>query len=615
MGVRTKAGPKGDKRTSILKLLRDHPEYAPEPKRPLSALNAAANLEATRNKCREWAARLEEARRSFTALQFTSAALRALANELHVDGAVQLRLAENAAILDDEARELAETVGCGAAHLPTDEALYYVTSLYPALLPQQTRGKLGAFYTPPALTRRLVALVTEHGLDWSTARVLDPAAGAGAFMIEAARAMRAAMSNSEPAFVLRQLGARLQGIEIDPNAAFLTQCALEIALGDTIAAAAIAVPQFVRVCDSLEMPQTAEFDAVLGNPPYRRVSLTPEQRTRFGRSLYGHANLYGVFTDLALRWCKRGGLLAYLTPPSFLAGHYYAALRELLRKEAPPLSIDFVHARRGVFEDVLQETLLAVYRKGGEPVRARIHYVNVDSPSEARVTRNGTVALPSQTGAPWLAPRLPEHGQLIASAERMRSRLRDWGYSVSTGPLVWNRFKSQLSEQTHSSALPLIWAECVLPNGKFEFRARKRHHTPYFEVRSGDEWLVVKHSCILVQRTTAKEQPRRLIAAELPRNFIERHGGVVIENHLNMVRSVHHHPKVDPAVVAALLNSEIVDQLFRCMNGSVAVSAFELEAMPLPTPKSLARLTNLVSMRASREKIEAECSRLYLGVP
>ena len=40
----------------------------------------------------------------------------------------------------------------------------------------------------------------------------------------------------------------------------------------------------------------------------------------------------------------------------------------------------------------------------------------------------------------------------------------------------------------------------------------------------------------LVQRTTAKEQNRRLIAAELPASFIKKHGAVVVENHVNMVR-------------------------------------------------------------------------------
>ena len=614
MGARRNTGPKAAKRISFLKLLRDYPDEGSDILRDRPALGTMAMLETSRSQCREWVEQLEENLRSSTALQFTSRALYALADELHVTGAVRQRLAEQGAALDEEALKLAESLGRAAAGLPIDEALYNVTSLYPALLSPAARSELGAFYTPPALTRRLVALLTEHGLDWSAARILDPAAGAGAFLIEASRLMCAALGGSEPAFILRQLGTRLRGFEVDPNAAFLAQSALEVFLADTIAAAGIAAPQFVWVCDSLEATPTGEFDAILGNPPYGRVSLTTEQRTRFGRSLYGHANLYGVFTDLALRWCRPGGLIAYLTPTSFLAGRYYGALRKLLRTEAPPIAIDFVHARRGVFEDVLQETLLALYRKGGKSARAQIHYLNVIGAAKASVTRNGTVGLPANSTAPWLAPRSPEHGPLIACAERMNSRLGDWGYSVSTGPLVWNRFKSQLSEQSGKSALPLIWAECILPSGEFEFRARKRHHTPYFRLEAGDDWLVVSQACVLVQRTTSKEQRRRLIAAELPAAFIEQNGGVVVENHLNMIRPSRA-AAVPTAVVAAFLNSEIADQLFRCMNGSVAVSAFEMESMPLPDSKSLARLTKLVFEQAPRRAVEAECKRLYLGAP
>ena len=40
---------------------------------------------------------------------------------------------------------------------------------------------------------------------------------------------------------------------------------------------------------------------------------------------------------------------------------------------------------------------------------------------------------------------------------------------------------------------------------------------PWFAARlPRDEWLLLDRSCVLLQRTTAKEQARRLIAAELP---------------------------------------------------------------------------------------------------
>lgn len=614
MGRRREPGATTQKRVSILKLLRDYPDFQPNsvPDAPNPA--TADNLEKRRTECREWVKRFSCDQGKTVAAQFSCVALDSLASERGIGTRISDRLRPLTRVLDRDAEELASSLGREAAGLPLTEALHFVTSLYPALLPQESRSKLGAYYTPPALVNRMVELATEHGTDWSTVRVLDPAAGAGAFLIQAASRMVAASGGAEPAFVLRQLGARLQGLEIDPHAALLAQGALEILLSDLIRDAGLAAPRFVRVCDSIEERPDDRYDLVLGNPPYGRVSLTPERRARFSRSLYGHANLYGLFTDIALRWTKPGGLIAYLTPTSFLAGQYYSALRQLLADEAPPLSIDFVHARKDVFEDVLQETLLAVYKKDSRPTRARIHYLNVVSAAGATVTRNGTIGLPAKPSAPWLAPRSPEHGRLIARAEQMPSRLRDLGYAVSTGPLVWNRFKSQLThEAAGPSVHPLIWAECVLPEGRFEYRARKRNHTPFFRLKPGNEWLVVTRPCVLVQRTTAKEQPRRLIAAELPAELIRKHGGVVIENHLNMV-SASEASNIEPAVVAALLNSEVVDQLFRCMNGSVAVSAFELESLPIPGAGDLARLEELVCKGASRPEVEAECARLYNGI-
>ena len=511
--------------------------------------------------------------------------------------------------LDPAAAELAGAIGRTAGKLPQLEALHHLTSLYAALLPEPYRGKVGAFYTPPCLAMRLLDQAEEAGLDWTTAKVLDPAAGGGVFLVHAATRMLRALSKCEPKLAVRQIGNRLHGLELDPYAASLAQVSLEVVLAGLLGEGEGA-PSFVRVCDTLEEPPKATFDLVIGNPPYGRITLKGEARKRYARSLYGHANLYGVFTDVALRWAKRGGLIAYLTPTSFLAGQYYSALRGLLAEEAPPLGIDFVHGRKGVFEDVLQETLLAVYRKGGRQTRAQIHYLTVTNEIMAQVSRNGTVGLPALATQPWLAPRSPEHSVLIAKIESMPNRLNDLGYSVSTGPLVWNRHKSQLRQSLGKNIYPLVWAEAVTADGRFLYRAEKKNHAPYFEVEQGDAWLVASDPCVLVQRTTAKEQARRLIAAEMPAEFVEKHGGVVVENHLNMLRGGTE-PKVSPGVVAALLNSGVVDQVFRCMSGSVAVSAFELEALPMPAPEKLATLIRLLAEKARRSTIEAECRRLY----
>lgn len=558
---------------------------------------------------RMWADSLaEDIRQDFAAL-FARTAVSAFAAEKASGLTLRQPFVATRGRLESTSRKLATLIGKEAAALPTLEACHFLTGLYTALLPTQKRSKLGAFYTPPALTRRLVDLAEEGGVDWSTARVLDPSSGGGAFLLEVASRMCRALQGRTPRTILAHIGTQLTGFEIDPHAASLSQYALDILLYDLSVASGSSLPLVVQVCDTLEEAPFPHFDLVVGNPPYGRVNLTASQRNRYARSLYGHANLYGVFTDAAIRWTRPGGLIAYLTPTSVLGGQYYAALRHLLATEAPPSSIDFVHARRGVFEDVLQETLLALYGKGHNNATFQVHYLHLENERETRLVRNGKVGLPKNGGAPWLAPREPDHVGLIKATEGMPTRLSDLGYYVSTGPLVWNRFKEQMRDRTGNDVFPLIWAEAVTPDGSFIFRAEKRSHTPYFKMQSGDSWLLVDQECVLVQRTTAKEQARRLIAAILPQSFINLHGGAVIENHLNMVRSKA--PKVTPATVAAILNSDIVDQVFRCISGSVAVSAFELESIPLPSAKALAPIEHLVSKRAPRASIEQALRVLY----
>lgn len=508
-------------------------------------------------------------------------------------------------------KSLPSTLAQLVSQLDLAEAVYILTSIYTSMLPTHTRGTLGAFYTPPALADRLIELAEESGTNWQTAKILDPACGGGAFLVPVAQKMRASLEGSEPAFVLRQVGNRLAGLELDPYAGWFAQAALDICFADLSLASGCRFPNIVKIANTLETAPDRKFDLVIGNPPYGRVKLTDVQRERYSRSLYGHANLYGVFTDIALRWIKGDGTVAYLTPTSVLGGQYFSALRRLLGEKAPPVAIDFVQSRKGVFEDALQEIMLAIYQNGKETVPAQVHYLQVSDERRAKLVRNGTIALPNDTSHPWLAPRSPEQSKLAVSASRMATRLEDWGYKVSTGPLVWNRFKSQLSDKSGKDCLPLIWAEAVTADGKFVFRAEKRNHTPYFKVGPKDGWLVVRKPSVLVQRTTAKEQPRRLIAAELPAEFLDKHQAVIIENHLNMVVPVGV-PKVSLAALTACLNSAVVDQVFRCISGSVAVSAYELSALPLPTARKMKSVERLIESGCDQGEIETAIERLYL---
>lgn len=515
---------------------------------------------------------------------------------------------------------LAARMGILARSLDPEMAAYLIGTTYTVMLPDDYRGEYGVFYTPPALVERLLDLAEHAGVDWSTARVLDPACGGGAFLAPTARRMVAALSRLSPEERLTHIEAHLRGYEIDPFGAWVSQVFTEIALRDDIAASGRSLAQMVQVCDSLRTPEFlyGQFDLVVGNPPYGRVKLDDDDRSKWARSLYGHANLYGLFSDLAARLIAPGGVVAYVTPTSFLGGQYFQALRGVLAREIPPLAIDFIAHREAVFADALQEALLAVYKKQEHPAKVSVSYLSVRETGDLAVQRNGSYSLPANPERPWILPRNPSQSDLAAMCHRLPHRLADLGYSVATGPLVWNRHKERLSTRQVKEAIPLIWAECVDPSGSgtFTFKATGRNHVPWFKPSRKDDPNIVRQACVLVQRTTSLEQSRRLIAAELPESFIKEHGGsVTVENHLNMVRSASgSNPPVTSKVITVLLNSETVDQIFRCINGSTAVSAYELESMPFPSPEECKRLERMISSGAGKHAIENAIKEMYCDV-
>ena len=516
--------------------------------------------------------------------------------------------------LSTEALELAQIMGEKAAGLDVPNASYAIGALYTGTMPKERRSKLGAYYTPPALCERLLDMATETGIDWNTARVLDPACGGGAFLSPVVRRMVANMKEIAPATVLESVENRLHGIELDPFAAWLSHVFLDAMLLSLGVTADRRHQISVQVGNTLEMDHKGEdFDLVVGNPPYGRISLSPQQRQKYGRSLYGHANLYGLFTDQALRLTRIGGTVAYVTPTSFLSGAYFKALRGLLGCEAPPASIDFITERKGVFEDVLQETALTVYQREVQPDISTVRFTSVNPDGSIETSPPGSFRLPPHPENPWLIPRIQEHDLLAHRVETLAHRLSDYGYEASTGPLVWNRHKTELRVTLEDGRFPLIWAESVRPGGLFEFPVEQGTRQPYFEPNPEQTWLVTRGPCVLLRRTTAKEDDRRLLAAELPSEFDAEHGGVVVENHLNVIRPQNGQPVVSAGVIAALLNSNLVDQIFRCINGSVAVSAYELEALPLPPPETMHRLEGLVNQSADRQTVECEVERLYGG--
>ena len=129
----------------------------------------------------------------------------------------------------------------------------------------------GQVFTPPEIVRRMAALRRGSG------SVLEPSAGDGAFL-----------------------------------AAFPGAVAVE---KDSALAAGLGIAP----ADFFDLPESAKFATVVGNPPYvRHRDIAPDTRRKLDMALFDRrANLYLFFIAKALRHLAPGGELIFITPRDF----------------------------------------------------------------------------------------------------------------------------------------------------------------------------------------------------------------------------------------------------------------------------------------------------------
>jgi SAM-dependent methyltransferase len=189
-------------------------------------------------------------------------------------------------------------------------------------LPRQRRKQSGVYYTPPEIVKQIVELALGDR-DWQAhCRILDPACGAGEFLIESLRFCR---QRRLPASIFgididesAVLAARTRLLELDPRFPIEQVCAAD-ALGDL----------------SL---RRESFDVIVGNPPYVNVrelarsrprSEIESLRERFSCAC-GNFDLYVLFIERSIELLRSGGRCALVLPNKWATVEYARRCRELL---------------------------------------------------------------------------------------------------------------------------------------------------------------------------------------------------------------------------------------------------------------------------------------------
>lgn len=483
------------------------------------------------------------------------------------------------------------------------EATYWFSSAYAQLSGEERRKQLAMFFTPPSLTKRLLDDLSESGVDFVTRSFCDPACGGAAFLTPIAIRMRDALlrRGATPTQVLEHVRLHLLGVDKDAVLCELSKHFLLIALYDEVVSAGECPTFQVYEGDSLlqSVHLLGSLDVVVCNPPFRKMpsAEVEEYFDAFSDVIEAQPNLYSLFIALCVKLLAPGGVCALVTPTSFMSGQYFSKLRTFLITHTSILSIGMVSDRLGVFIDVEQETALTLARREDVNHAQKADAVVSVVSRDGNYVDVGRCVLPN-SGAAWPIPRTESDVALLKKASSSVSTLAHYGYVARIGAFVWNRdtrttyASAKSAERARGrTAVPLLWSSDVAQDGTLRFTGAPKANKEHCFVNMGtkDHPSVVRRPSVVLQRVTSNDQPRRLVAAAVPKRIIDSYGGFVGENHTVILEQTAPNPALTPAQLVELLGTPTVDRYFRCISGTTNVSIFELGQLRLPDPAQLKR--------------------------
>lgn len=528
------------------------------------------------------------------------------------------------ALIDKKSRPSTKNLSKLLDQVDADHRDYAVSSAYAILIGPERRKELAAYFTPPAVAAAAMRAADKFLKNVPQPSALDPACGGGSFIVPLTRALVVRhIANGKSvrracAVALKQV----HGLELDEGLARLAKRLLSEMLEREFGYKKKS-PPLIRTTNALTARTKTLHDVVIGNPPYGRVldRLPLAVLKRAGDAANGgHTNLYSLFILRALDWVRPRGGLVFILPTSFVAGPYFSGLRMEILRRAKVVSIDVHDQRENLFLGAVQDicVLTLARREVGEQPRTGETYELgfIDAHGHRHLAGKGLALI---DGEPWL---LPVGSTASASKEktaRRRSKrtlkhdrhwvLEDYGYTMKVGKVVPTRERTRLRTKPEARALPLLWASDVRPSGNFVFRGSERSPAAgwFLPYKKDKLKYLTRSTAVLVQRSSNREQKRRLNAAAVPKAFVKKVGkkGYVAENHVIVLETKEKRPLLSAPKVVLLLHSRIVNERFSAVSGTFNVSATLLRRLSLPDPEKLQDKRVLKSASKLRKLFES----------
>ncbi len=222
---------------------------------------------------------------------------------------------------------------------------------YVTIMSPEERRPLGQTYTPSAIIASMVKWAQDKP---APARIVDPGAGSGRYLLAAAAAFPE---------------AQVIGLDIDPLAALMLRAnAAVTGLGDRVS---VVVGDYRE----LSLPEIDGRTLYIGNPPYVRHHQIPEEwKTWLATTAQRHgiraSKLAGLHIHFFLATAEHGrpgDLGAFITSAEWLDTNYGSMLRQLLLGTLGGTEIHVLEPDASPFADATTTGAITTFEIGAQP--------------------------------------------------------------------------------------------------------------------------------------------------------------------------------------------------------------------------------------------------------
>lgn len=274
-----------------------------------------------------------------------------------------------------------------------------------------------------------------------------------------------------------------------------------------------------------------QFDLIVGNPPYFTV------KDKQPECMIGRGNIYIQFLYKCLtKHLNKDGVLAFVLPTSLYNSSYYEPCRRYIHEHTTIIHLETLDV---TYYDTAQPTILIVIKN----------------------CKLNDAYIFKYCGNTYITPYYKELYELVKDTKS----LKDLGFSVKTGDVVWNQEKDKLADE----GTLLIYTTNIVDNKLVlnNLGNTKKQYIQNFKHNP------MKGPAILVSRGYGNSYRFSFVVVD----SLEFHG----ENHINVI-----YPMTETAVkhistIKKSFESDKTSMFIKYFVGNGALSKSELENLPI----------------------------------